>query len=923
MCGPAVATPSPPAKKKPTSGGLQHCWGLSDPPSLDESGASEHIKQFTEKFKGIMAAVNQCLQYTKCNAVKEKHESMVADRDFRYNSFQTVRADVASKSEADAKGPIATNLGEAQALAGKANTLKQETEKSLKAWQAKELAYIAADDQIVELEGFDFKGVGDLRSLDNEIQKAVDENKYDDAVAKFGQLDTNLKPAYAEYKKQKEAKEYREKKWNELKPRIDALVADKPPIGNACEELESAKKVMDQSVTQKDWLAAKTHVDELSTRLEQHEKVYKQRAVDKKFYDEKWTNAPLKQQVEKVSGELLVEGSHSDKTKATLAELGKAKTDMLNFATAGQYDKARPLVEKLPALLAAYQQAKTLDKKMFDEKWGALKPQIDKVSSEILVEGTYSEKTKAAMSELGKTKTDMLAFAAANQHDKALPLLEKLPALLAAYEKCRKDDKANVRWFKPKFSVAETTISLDLNVEKDILVQFENAPDLSPEAKFKFALAEEGPAGTIMPIKVVSVETKQSTGVFKIKSIGVAAQTFKFKVTAEQGSDKAEWPVPQTSAVTVKKPEMVVTADTAKKYRPKDTMAVRIAFKNVNKPKEVLEKGLTCTLEANSVRDLDRGMSDIGTPASFKDPFNKEKEGWEDDNTYVINLKADHAGSTKVITTAAGLAFGAGNAGEAVKNESTFVCVSTLDEFKKKLAQTNAAQAKITGRITSFFAAIDLKVKEAKSHFDEAYNKDTAPERKGLGDGVIDFLWDKAKDSLGTFGKVIGIVQKIAVADAPTLVAANLNAMSKEQLGATLTIKAASSLSGVKPTYSNLGSLGTFLVGKLGETLGDAIKTWQNWAETATPDKDITFDPDDGLFQGCTIGGVRLVDLPLDSLNPDDYEREMWKQWVTANPEYFKVHGADLARGREGINTAIIARLISLRVDYPKNSSRF
>lgn len=845
MGGPATFPPptssQPTPASKPASGGLKQCWDLKEP-QLGEVGSSEQAKKFAEAFKAAMAPVNTCLQFTKCNAVKEKHESMVAKRDYQYTDFQSNQSQIDPKDEEKAKDKIKQCLGRAQALAGEANKLKQETETSLKAWQAKESAYNMSVGQIEQLEAFVFKGVVDHRNIATEIQKAVNEYKFDDAVAKFGQLDTNLKPAYAEYTKQKASKEYREKKWNDLKPRIDKLVADKPPIGNACEELEGATKVMNQAVEQKDWHAAKARVDELSTRLEQHEKVYKQRAADKKVYDEKWTAAPLKAQVEKACGEVFVEGTASEKTKTALVDLGKAKKEMLDFATAGQYDKAKPP-------------------------------------------------------------------------------LEKLPGLLAAFEKAKKDDKANVRWFKPKFSVAETAVSMDMNVEKDILIQFDNAAELSPEAKFKFALAENPPAGTLMPIRVVSFETKQSTGILKVKSGGLGAQTFKFKVLAEQGKDKADWPVPQTSAVTVKKPEVVVTADTAKKYRPKDTATLKIDIKNINKAKEMSGLAVTCYMEADSVRSMDRGMTDTGTPASFRDPWNKEKEGWEGDNTYVVHLKADHAGSTKVRVEVSGTGFGAGNAGEVVKNEATFKCFSTLDEFKKKLLQTNAAQGKITGRITSFFAAIDLKIKAAKANFDDTYTKDTAPERKALGDKAIDFVWDKAKDGAGSVGKVVGIVEKIVTGDAPTLVAANLNAMSKEQLGATLAIKAAGSVSGVKASYSNLGTLGTLLVGKLGETLGEAIKTWQNWAETATPDKEITFDPDDGLYQACTIGGVRLVDLPLETFNPDDYEREMWKQWVAANQDYFKVHGADLTRGRTG-NTVIIARLIYLRVDYPKNLSR-
>jgi hypothetical protein len=841
MSGPAsVAPPVSSPAKKPAGPSLKKQWDLKDP-QLGQVGSSEQAKKFAADFKAAMQPVNSCLQYTKSNAVKEKHDAMVAKRDYQYTNFQSVQSEIDPKDESKAKDKIAQYLASTQAVANEANQLKEQTEKSVKAWEAKEPEFDKAISQLEEMEKFGLKPT-DLRKLETEIRNAVNDHKFDDAVARLAQLTTNVQPAYDDYKKQKEAKEYREKKWNELKPRVDKLFAE-PPLGNARQELEAAIKVMDQAVAKPDWLAAKARVDELATRLEQHEKLYEQRKADKKVYEEK--SAQLKPQLDKIAGEVLVEGSASEKTKTALGAVGKAKTDMQGFATAGQYDKAKETVEKLPGLLEAY-------------------------------------------------------------------------------DKAKKEDKAHIRWFKPKFSVAETAIDLDLNAEKEVLVQFENAADLSPEAKFKFEL-EGGPgaapAGAITPIKV-TVETKQSTGVYRVKSLGVGSQTFKFKVTAEQGKDTANWPVAQSTTVKVKKPEMVVTADTAKKYRPNDTTAVRIEFKNVNKAKEVFDKGMTCTMEADSMRSLDRGMTDSGNSASFKDPWFKEKESWENDNTFVVGMKADHAGTAKLQIVAAALALGAGGVGEPLKQDVTFACVSTLEQFLKELNGISAAQGKITGRITSFFAAISAKAKEAKSNFDKTYAEDTSPEKTSLGDKAMDAVWDKGKDALGTVGKVIGLVEKVTVGDAPKLVAAALTAMSKEQLGATLTIKAGA-YNRIKPTIGNLSDLGNLLVGALQETMADTIKAWQNWAKTAKPDKDITFDPSDGLYQACTIGGVRLVDLPLDTLAPDDYERELWKQWVAANQDYFKKHGADLTRGREGANTKIIARLIYLRVDFPKNLSRF
>src|SRR3954447_9594122 len=125
MGGPAVCDPntsSSPSTSAPASGGLKAAWGLNDPPPLAE-GTSEQAKKVIQGFKLAMSPVNECLQFTKCNAVKEKHEAMVAKRDYQYTAFQSVLAEIDPNDESKAKDKIKKILTDAQGVATEAEKL--------------------------------------------------------------------------------------------------------------------------------------------------------------------------------------------------------------------------------------------------------------------------------------------------------------------------------------------------------------------------------------------------------------------------------------------------------------------------------------------------------------------------------------------------------------------------------------------------------------------------------------------------------------------------------------------------------------------------------------------------------------------------------------------------------------------------------
>jgi hypothetical protein len=427
MCGPAVATPKP-AKKKPMSGGLQHCWGLAEPPSLDQSGASEHVKQFTEKFKAAMVPVNTCLQFTKCSAVKEKHESMVADRDFRYNSFQTVRADVASKSEADAKGPIAANLGEAQVLAGKANTFKQETEKSLTAWKAKEAALIKSDDQIGELDAWKDPAFENLNKSSEEIQAAVDVNKFDEAVKLLDQHLPKLKPVYDAYIKQKEAKQKYDAEYKKIEPQLPkASQTPYKKLAPAQGDIAEVQKQMESAVQAKDYVKALELIGNLSVKATAYTAAVTDLEKHKQAYEK--VLPTLKPRLAEVP-------------KSTYQKLAKQKEEitttqgqMETAAKDGEFEKAEQMVNQMGAKLDALETARAAlekEKKEYDDAKAKLDPKLKGAS-----QTDENPKLEPMTKQIAAMQGQIEESAKKEEFHEAAALATKLSTLIDEYKKTK------------------------------------------------------------------------------------------------------------------------------------------------------------------------------------------------------------------------------------------------------------------------------------------------------------------------------------------------------------------------------------------------------------------------------------------------------------------------------------------------------
>ena len=209
-------------------------------------------------------------------------------------NFQAAQAKIDPADEAKAKGDIDVVLNTARGFAAKASQVKQATEKSVNAWKAKEVEYEKTVGQVEELEKWKEKSAPDLRKLATTIQTAVNDRKYDDAVTNFTQLSTNIKPIYAEYLKQKGAKDKYESARKPMEP--DIANAMGPPPDEKTKTLgESLRKLNTEAtaaVEKSDYAAANEALGKMPKIIEDYKAAVKTFSDKQKYESDRKSEQP-------------------------------------------------------------------------------------------------------------------------------------------------------------------------------------------------------------------------------------------------------------------------------------------------------------------------------------------------------------------------------------------------------------------------------------------------------------------------------------------------------------------------------------------------------------------------------------------------------------------------------------------------------
>jgi hypothetical protein len=466
MSGPATCDPStttcPPAtSSQAPTGGLKQQWDLKDPPPLD-SGTNEKAKKFTEDFKASMEPVKQCLLYTKVNAEKPKHDEMVSKRDKLYTDFPAKQAGI-NKDETKADSISKPVLESARKLSTDANNLKQKTENSLKSWQAKEPEYDKAVVQIEELETWGDKMAVDLRKSATEIRTAANDNKYDEAVKRLVQLQTNLKPTYDEYTKQKAAKEKYDPALKLLEPRLPKSSEKQyAKLAPQLKEINDAHTQMVTAATAKDYVKALPVQTDLSNKIDKY--VAEQTKIDqqKKAYED--ALVPLKPRLTKTSE------SKFAKLAPKQQSIANAWKKNEETATAGDYEQAlkllTPLTAEVDAYLTALEQLEQ-KKKAYDDAMAKLQPRLTKID-----QSTY-KKLAAPRDEIVKMKQGIDPALKAEDFEQAVKRVEELSTKVTAYEKLLEEHEKRKQAYDQARKTLDAKITIATQAKSE---QLPNAP---------------------------------------------------------------------------------------------------------------------------------------------------------------------------------------------------------------------------------------------------------------------------------------------------------------------------------------------------------------------------------------------------------------------------------------------------------------
>jgi hypothetical protein len=425
MGGPATASPpsKPATSSQPAGPSLKKQWDLTDPPPL-ESGSNDKAKKFVEDFKAAMEPVKQCLLYTKINAEKPKHDAMINKRDQLYAEFPSKLVEI-NKDESKADAISKPFLDRAKNLGGEANKLKQDTENSLKAWQAKEPTYNKSEQEIQELEKWGDKEFENLRTAGNSIQTATNENKYDEAVKLLDQHLTKLKPVYEQYVKQKPAKEKYDAEFKKIEPQLPK--ASPPSTGKlapALADIADVQKQMEAAVQARDYVQALDLVNNLSVKLNAYSAASADLEKQKQTYEK--TLEGLKSKLAEVSK------STSQKLATQKQEITTIQGQMELAAKSGDYDKAVQLVNELGVKLDAFETARAeseTKKKAYEDELVKLKPRLDKVRK------TENNATLGPLqTEIGNAQNRMEEAAKKEDYAQALTIAKSLSTTLDSFE---------------------------------------------------------------------------------------------------------------------------------------------------------------------------------------------------------------------------------------------------------------------------------------------------------------------------------------------------------------------------------------------------------------------------------------------------------------------------------------------------------
>jgi predicted nucleic acid-binding Zn-ribbon protein len=401
--------------------GLKDQWGVDDPA---KAGSDQQSQQFQAAFQQEITAVSGHLEYTAANAETARHDPLAARRDALYPSFQGALGQVDRTNPKKAQGAITKVLGDTNALNAEASKLHQETEKAKTAWDGRAPKLEEAVQHVEELEAWEDLKAPALRGLVDGIRAQVNDRKWAPATKTLDQLLPKLEPIYAEYLKQKAAKEQYEPALQALQPRLaQASTCQHAKLQPQQQELAAGQQAMEASAQSKDYVQALKQLGDLTTKVDTFEKALAELEQQKKAYEDAWSALEPKYQP--------TQQSQFAKLAPMQQDMAAIKGQIDGLLPGEDYVQALKLVNDLATKVDTYQAAVDelqKQKQAFDDARAALDPRLKEALA------SQSAKLAPQRDQLSAANADINTAAQGEDYAGALKQVNDLSAQVDAYK---------------------------------------------------------------------------------------------------------------------------------------------------------------------------------------------------------------------------------------------------------------------------------------------------------------------------------------------------------------------------------------------------------------------------------------------------------------------------------------------------------
>jgi chromosome segregation ATPase len=463
--------------------GLKQQWGVDDPA---QAGSDQQSQQFQAAFQQQIGTVNGDLQYTAANAEETRQGPLAGRRDALLAAFQSALGQIDPANASKAKATIDKVLGDAKALGGEVAKFRQDTEKAVTDWQARQPKFDAAVQQVEELESWGDPKATALRTLVDGIRTQVNARRYPQGSTTVDQLLPKLQPLYENYQTQKAAKEQYDQALAALQPKLTESSQSKyAKLASVQEQMVAIQGQMETAAQNKDYVQAYKLAGDLSGKVNAYGTALADLEQKKTAYEQ--ALAELQPKLAEVSQ------SKYAKLTAMQQEMVTVQGQMETAAQGEDYEQAMSLLTDLSGKVEAYSTALgELEQKKteYEQSLAELQPKLAEVSQ------SKYPKLDAMQQDMVTVQGQMETAAKGEDYEQALNLLKDLSTKVEAcasaqqeIEKKKADYEQALAALQPKLTDASRSQYASLEpMQQDMLTVQGQMEEAAKSSDFEQAL---------------------------------------------------------------------------------------------------------------------------------------------------------------------------------------------------------------------------------------------------------------------------------------------------------------------------------------------------------------------------------------------------------------------------------------------------